>query len=238
MKSQSAAIQDTSAERTARVQKLRTLTQAEYNQLLHIVKAIVPTKFCDPADALSHGLLIALQKFDGRGPLSAYVPRCAFLYALQQVKKRRWEMAFCDLQTDSDFDDYLDRILPYLEDPRYIEAVDELFVRRIEEILAGMYDYHFRHSTHEALGNATRMLSLFRDNANLGKGVGIDEYEQTPLAKSRMRGRRLHNGKLVRRLILDHLREELHLDQKDTDCALQALRISTRQALHEGWLPC
>ena len=126
--------QSTPTERAARVRKLQTLTQSEYNQLFYITKAIVPPQLCDPRDALGHGLLIALQKYEGKGPLTAYVPRCAYLYALQQAKKLRRQVTFCDLQSDAEFDDYLDRVLPFLEDPRYVEAVDELFIRRIEEI--------------------------------------------------------------------------------------------------------
>src|SRR3990172_2022284 len=104
-------------ERAARVRKLQTLTQSEYNQLFYITKAIVPPQLCDPNDALGHGLLIALQKYEGKGPLTAYVPRCAYLYALQQAKKRRHQVNFCDLQSDAEFDDYLDGVLPFLDDP-------------------------------------------------------------------------------------------------------------------------
>jgi DNA-directed RNA polymerase specialized sigma24 family protein len=227
-----------SAECKARVRKLYTLTQAEYQRLLFIVRAIVPPQFCDPCDALGHGLLIALQKYTGQGPLTAYVPRCAYLYALQQVKKRRREVQFSELETNAEFEEYLDQVLPYLEDPRYVEAVDELFIRRIEEILAGMYDWHLRHSTQEAIRHATQMVALFRDNANLGKGIGVDEYENTPPAAKKAPGKPTHNTKLVRGLILDRLCDELQADRKDVSSALKALRLSTRQALHEGWLAC
>ncbi len=227
----------TSAECATRVQELYALTQAEYDHLLCIVWAIVPPQFCDPYDALQQGLLIALQKYAGQGPLTAYVPRCAYLYSLQQVKKRRLDINFSDLQTDTAFEDYLHEVLPYLEDPRYVEAVDELFIRRIEEILAGMYDWRFRHSTREAIAHATQLLALFRDNANLGKGVGVDEYDDSPSALKKAPGKPTHDTKLVRGLILDRLCEELAADRKDVSSALKALRISTRQALHEGWLP-
>jgi hypothetical protein len=228
----------TPAERKARVRRLYTLAQAEYDHLLIIVRAIVPPQFCDPCDALGHGLLIALQKYTGQGPLTAYVPRCAYLYSLQQVKKRRREVQFCELETNAEFEEYLDQVLPYLEDPRYVEAVDELFIRRIEEILESTYDWHFRHSTEEAIRHATQMLALFRDNANRGKGVGIDEYENTPPAVKKAPGKPTHNTKVVRGLVLDHLRDELQIDRKDASSALKALRLSTCQALHEGWLPC
>ncbi len=100
----------TSAEQKARVRRLYTLTQAEYGHLLIIVRAIVPPQFCDPCDALGHGLLIALQKYTGQGPLTAYVPRCAYLYSLQQVKKRRREVQFCELETNAEFEEYVRRV--------------------------------------------------------------------------------------------------------------------------------
>ena len=225
-------------ERAARVRKLQTLTPADFQQLLYIVKAIVPPQLCDPHEALSHGLLIALQKYKGEGPLTAYVPRCAYLYGLQQAKKLRRQINFCDLETGDDFVEYLDRVLPYLEDPRYIETVDELFVRRVEEILERMYDWRFRFSTHQAIGDATKLLGLFRENANLGKGIGIDEYEETPPLKRDRVGRPPHNTKVMRHLVVEHLSEKLQTDKRNIFSALKALRISTRQALHEGWLPC
>ena len=230
--------QSTPTERAARVRKLQTLTQSEYNQLFYITKAIVPPQLCDARDALGHGLLIALQKYEGKGPLTAYVPRCAYLYALQQAKKLRRQVTFCDLQSDAEFDDYLDRVLPFLEDPRYVEAVDELFIRRIEEILQSLYNWRFRYATRQALDDAAQLLALFRDNANLGKGIGIDEYEQTPTLKRDRMGRPPHNTKVVRHLIVEHLGEELQTDKRNIFSALKALRLSTRQALHEGWLPC
>lgn len=227
---------DLSTESALRIRGLHTLTQAEYKRLLFIVWAIVPPQFCDPYDALHQGLMIALQKYTGEGPLTAYVPRCAYLYSLQQVKKRRREVNFCDLQDDGSFEDYLDQVLPFLEDPRYVEAVDELFIRRIEEILAGLYDWHFRHSTREAIHQAMQLLALFRENANLGRGIGIDEYEFAPPAVRRTPGKPTHNTKMVRGHILDHLSNELGANRKDISTALKALRLSARQALHEGWL--
>jgi len=229
------------AERDERIRKLQQITQAEYNHLLATVKLVVPREFCDPDDALSHGLLIALQKYDGRGKLTTYVSRCAYLYSLQQVKKRRRDINFTDLQNASEFEEYLDEVLPYLEDPRYIEAIDELFIRRIEEILDATYDWRFRFSTRQAINDAHQILALLRDNANLGKGIGVDEYENGPLAApkhGRPRiGRATHNTKLVRRAIVEHLSEELQTDKRNIYSAYKALRISTRQALHEGWLP-
>ena len=228
------------AECRERRRKLEKLTQDEYRHLLATVILVVPKQFCDPADALSHGLLIALQKYDGRGKLTTYVSKCAYYYALHQVKKRRRDVTFTDLQNESEFEEYLDEVLPYLEDPRYVEAVDELFIRRVEEILDNIYNYRFRYSTRQAINDAHQILALLRDNANLGKGIGVDEYEDgllTALKHGRPRiGRPTHNTKLVRKEIVEHLREELQTDKRNVSSAYKALRISTLQALHEGWL--
>jgi hypothetical protein len=220
-----------------RVQELHALTHTTYHELRRIVYAIVPRRLCDPEDALNEGLLIALKKYAGLGKLTWYVPRCAFFYALYQAQKRKREVAFTDLQADNGRDDDLDNVLPYLEDPRYVEAVDEVFVQRIEEIIAALYDRRLRYATHRAKGDAVRILALFRENANLGRGIGVDEYENTPPSKVRLRGKPTHDTKLVRGLILDHLRDEMGVSRKDANIALKALRVSTHHALREGWLP-
>ncbi len=227
----------TPEERAQRVREFQNLTQAEWHRLFVLIKAIVPPQYCDPEDALQYGLLIALRKYNGEGPLHSYVCKCAWLYALELAKKRRREVQFTDLKSEGELEDYLDSVAPYLEDPRYIEAVDELFVRRIEAILAGMYNWRFRYSTHEALGGAARMLALLRDNANLGKGTGVDEYEDTPPVKRKRNGFPTHNTLVVRKLLIDHLAHEMQSDERDVYSALKALRLSTLQAIHEGWLP-
>ena len=156
------------AERAERTRKLRTLTQAEYAQLLHTVKAIVPWQYCDPNDALHQGLLLAYQKFEGWGELSAFVARCAFLYGLQQAQKRRRLVTFTQLQEDPNVGEDVEDVLPYLEDPRFVEAVDELFIGRIEEILASSYNRRLRHGSHRAIRDATRMLTQFREEREFG----------------------------------------------------------------------
>ena len=228
----------TPAERARRLRKLRTLTQAEYAEMLRVVKAIVPWQYCDPYDALHQGLLLAFQKFEGWGELGAFVCRCAFLYGLQQAQKRRRLVTFSQLEADPFVCEDVEELLPALEDPRYVEAVDEMFIGRIEEILAGSYDRRFNHTSHRSIHDANRALNLFRENANLGKGVGVDEYENTPPAIVHRPGKPTHDTKIVRGLILDHLRDDLQISRDHAGRALKVLRMSTLQALHEGWLPC
>lgn len=217
------------------------MTQREYNELLAIVVTVVGTKYCDPNDALAYGLLIALEKYDGAGSMSAYVIRCASLYALQQVKKNRRLVTFSDLQSGENLEDYLDSISPYLDDPRYVEGVDELFVRRIEEILAGSYNWRIRCRNHRSITDATSVLAMYRESANLGKGIGVDEYENGPQTAVENghphKGAHIHNAIIVRRMIVDRLSDELQTDKRNVYNAMKALRLSTRQALHEGWLP-
>ena len=83
----------------------------------------------------------------------------------------------------------------------------------------------------QAINDAHQILALSRENANLGKGIGIDEYENSPLAafkrgKPRV-GRSMHNTKIVRRAIVEHLSEELHADRRNIQSAYKALLIST-----------
>ncbi len=237
----SAPAQVSPIERAKNLRRLRCMTQRDYNHLLAIVVTVVGTKFCDPNDALGYGLLIALEKYDCAGSLSAYVVRCAYLYALQCVKKNRRLFNFCDLGTAEDLEDYLDSVAPYLDDPRYVEGVDELFVRRVEEILAGSYNWRIRCRNPRSINDATRILALYRVSANLGKGIGVDEYENGPRTALESghphKGRYMHNAKIVRRMILDSLADELRTDKRYIYNALKALRLSTLQALHEGWLP-
>lgn len=229
------------AEQQERKRKLMTITQAEYQQLLNKISVLVPRSLCDPAEALSEGFIIAMRKYNGMGQWTVYIVKCAYYYALEQYKKRRRQICFTDLQDDDELDEYLDAVLPYLQDPRYVEAVDELFIQRIEEILDSIYDYRFRYSTRQAITDAHRLLMLLRENANLGKGIGVDEYEHGPLSKpyrgKQRPGRRLHNTTFVRQTIVEHLCEEFQTDKRNIFSAMKALRISTRQALNEGWLP-
>ena len=134
--------------------------------------------------------------------------------------------------------------MPFLEDPRYVEAVDELFVQRIEQILYTMRDYRHRHTTSEAIRDARQILGIFRESANLDKGIGVDEYEDAPINCDRRRdpylkrwGRRVHNQTIVRRQITQALVNALETTKKDVQSASQSLRLATTQALREGWLP-
>ena len=77
-----------------------------------------------------------------------------------------------------------------------------------------------------------------RNCNQFAKGIGIDEYEDTPPAHRDRMGRPTHNTKVVRRFIVNHLCEELQTVRRNIFSALKAVRIATRQALHEGWLPC
>lgn len=227
----------TPEERDRYLRSLTAITQEEWHKLYVLIKGTIPPHYCDPEDAVNEGLLIALRKYDGRGPLHSYVAACAWRYAFHKAKKRRHEVTFTDLKSEDELEEYLDEVGPYIEDPRYVEAVDELFVRRIEEILAALYDWHHRHSTHEAINDANRLLAILRDNANLGKGIGVDEYEIEAPRNKRQRGQPSHNTLIVRKLLIDHLRAEMQKSEQDVYSALKALRVSTRQALNEGWLP-
>ena len=227
-------------ERAKRIKDLNRITQDEYEHLLAIVRKVVPRAYCDPTEALSEGLLAALRTYDGNVKLTTYVAACAMHYAIRTIKKYHRYTPFADLPRDGDTyaeDSYLDRILPSYEDPRYIEGVSEVFIRRIEEILGQMKNCRLRHARPTVIALAQDVLELLRENANLGKGIGIDEYENAPLKVPDWPNQRpQHNIVEPRARIHEHLPQTLGADKYNVRDAMQALRISTRQALHEGWL--
>jgi DNA-directed RNA polymerase specialized sigma24 family protein len=230
------------AVRAERKRKLMTITQDDYHELLANLTRIMRPGFCDPGDALNEALIVAMKKYDGNGSLKAFVTRAAWLYALEQYKKHaKRQITFSALTTDDELNEYLESVIAYTLDPRYVEGVDELFIQRIEQILYQMRDYRHRHTTTEAIADAKAILKLYRENANLGKGIGIDEYETAPEVFSRGKygraGRRAHSHTQVRHAIVTRLADELETTAKDIYSACKALRNATLQALHEGWLP-
>jgi len=224
--------------------QLPTLSQGEYENIRAHVRRIIPPDLCDPDEALHEALLVANKKFRYEGSLEGYVVKVAWRYAHYQYRKYRRQVGFENLDNEFEFSQYHERVLPFLADPRYVEAVDELFVQRIEQILYTMRDYRRRHTTREAIGDAGQILGIFRESANLGKGIGVDEYEDAPINCDHRRDpyrkradRRLHNQTIVRRQITQALTNALETTKKDIQSACQSLRLATTQALREGWLP-
>lgn len=231
--------------RSVRKRKLQTMTPALYDELLANITRIMNPGFCDPGDALNEAIIVAMKKYRGEGSLKSFITRAAWLYALDQFKKySKRQIAFSNLETEQDFGDYLETIMVFTEDPRYVEAVDELFIQRIEQILYIRRGYPIN-TPPETIRNAKKILTLYRTNSNLGKGIGIDEYNEAPENFDRRKknpyhhraGRRIHNHTLVRRQIVGNLAAELDTDAKDIYRACAALKVSVRQALNEGWLP-
>lgn len=100
-----------------------------------------------------------------------------------------------------------------------------------------MYDYRLCFASRRGIDHTTYILALFRNNANLGMGIGIDEYENILPNPQGCRRQPTHNTKVVRRLMSDHLSAEFRTDHRNGQSALKALRLSNRQTLHQGWLP-
>jgi DNA-directed RNA polymerase specialized sigma24 family protein len=164
-------LQTSPAERRERKRKLQTMTPALYDELLANISRIMNPGFCDPGDALNEAIIVAMKKYRGEGSLKSFITRAAWLYALEQFKKyTKRQIAFSNLETEQDFGDYLETIIAYTEDPRYVEAVDELFIQRIEQILYIRRGYPIN-TPPETVRNAKKILKLYRENANLGKGV-------------------------------------------------------------------
>ena len=224
--------------------KLRALSREEYDKIRAHVHRIIPPDLCDPDEALHEALLVANRKFRYEGSLEGYVVKVAWRYAHNQYRKYRRQVGFENIDNEFEFYQYQERVLPFLVDPRYVEGVDELFVQRIEQILYTMRDYRQRHTASEAIRDARQILGIFRESSNLGKGIGVDEYENAPINCDRRRDpyrkrpdRRLHNQTIVRRQITQALMNVLETTKKDVQSAAQSLRIATKQALNEGWLP-
>ncbi len=226
-------------ERAARVDAFHRMTQGDYAHLLRVVALVVPPAWCDPSEALSEGLLAATRMYNGDASLATYVAKCAFNYALRQAQKHR-AIPFTDLKDDDREDDdaYIEETLPGEEYLPYIETIDEQFISRIEEILDQSINYKHRATRPKVIALAHDILTLLRENANLDAGIGIDEYDYAPLKLPEWENQfKVERNRLQPRAsIREHLAEHFHACRENTAYAMTALRDSTRQALHEGWL--
>jgi DNA-directed RNA polymerase specialized sigma24 family protein len=119
---------------------LQTLSQADYNRLLRYVQKVVPPQLCAAEEALSEGLIAALRTYDPvKSSLPVYVARCALNYARWQARK--WSQ----VEMLSELEDEHGEINQLADDdPRYVEAIPEPFIERIEEILEQSQDYRNR----------------------------------------------------------------------------------------------
>ena len=230
----------TAKERAARVDAFRHMAQDDYNHLLRVIAIVVPPQMCDPADALSAGLLAATRMYNGDTKLVTYVSKCAFNYALWQARKNR-AILFSDLPVDpyDNEDSYIaETLFATVENPRYVEAIDDRFIERIEEILDQSIDYRQRKTRPKVIALAHDILTMYRENANLGYGIGIDEYENAPLKRPDYQGQFRLEQNTIQPLaeIRKHIGEVFHAYPCNVKYAQTALRESARQALHEGWL--
>jgi hypothetical protein len=230
----------TATERAARVQALQNLTQDEYNHLFRIVRLVVPPYLCEASEALSAGLLAAARNYNGEARLSTYVARCALHHALRVGKQCPRTTVFTDLRTGERAGDntvYLEETIG-MEDPRYVEAIDDHLIARIYEILADLEDSRRCHVRPKVLALAAEILDLLHTNANLGKGVGIDEYDHAPPKAPEWKNQFKveYNRLQPRTQINQNLARTLGANPSHVAQAMIALRQSTRQALREGWL--
>jgi hypothetical protein len=85
---------------------------------------------------------------------------------------------------------------------------------------------------------AGQILNELRINANLGDGIGIDEYDDAPMKKPEWENqfRIERSTRQAEYLITDHLTQLLGEYRLNVVYARAALRDATKQALHEGWL--
>lgn len=232
----------TPQQRTTRVEAFKKhFTQDEYDHLLKIVRLVVPEYMCDPTEAYSEGLLAAARMYDGSVCLSTYVSKCAWNYAIRAWQKAKRRILIDDLATAEHQDDdntYSEETLGADALP-YVEAIDDQFIARINEILIAMANYRLRHARPKVIELAADIVDMLRINANLGQGIGVDEYDNAPLKAPAWKNESLVHRNTIepRAHIRDHIAQMLNASTANTTYAMIALRKSTRQAMHEGWLP-
>ncbi len=234
----------TPEQRAARVEAFKHITQEHYDHLLKIVRLVVPEYLCDPEEAFSQGMLAATRMYNGSTCLSTYVTKCAMNYAIRMSKKAKRQIQFADLPgNDHDQDEnaaaYIDEIIGADDEMPYLEGIDDQFIERVNEILAEIANSAKRSTRHKVVELAEEILDELRIAANLGNGIGVDEYDNAPLKAPEYD----HQAKVYRNTleprsrIIDHLADTIGASRINVVYAMIALRNCTRQALCEGWLP-
>jgi len=216
---------------------LQTLSQSDYDRLLRYVQSVVPPQMCAAEEALSEGLIAALRTYDpAKSSLPVYVARCALNYARWQARKWSQVEMLSELEDENG---EINRLAG--DDPRFTDPIPEPFIERIEEILDQSHNPHDRKNRkarRKVLVIAGRVLNELRINANLGDGIGVDEYDDAPVKAPDYKGqfRTERSTREAEYLISDHLAQLLGESRMNVVYARAALRDATKQALHEGWL--
>ncbi len=232
----------TPEERAARVEAFKHLTQDNYDHLLRIVVQVVPRDLCDPTEALSEALLAATERYDGSTKLTTFVAKFARFRAMNQHRHEVRHCSFVDLinegvPDDDAGDDYVDQIIGGATDPEYIEPIDERFTERIKEILVETTDSHNNYARPNVIPVALALLEMLHANANQGRGIGVDEWENAPTrVPNHPNDHLVSNTKQPLGVIRKKLATALNVPIYRVDYAIGGLRACTARALREGWL--
>lgn len=232
----------TPEERAARIEAFKHFTLDDYDHMLRLVRRVVPKGVCDPEEALSEALVLASAEYNGSTKLTSYIAKRAWWYAWSQHKHESHKITFSQLPTqehadDPEVNDYIDLLIGGSTDPEGSEPIDTRFVERIREILTSQKYGSAFYARRKVLPIALEILNLMRTNADLGKGIGIDEWENAPInVPNHPNDRVKHNKKKPLGAIRKKLATTLNTQPINISYAIKSLRVSTALALREGWL--
>ena len=226
--------------RQARIDRLHHLTQDDYDDLLRTVEKIwvFQSEQFDPREALNDALAYALDHYSGQGELSHFVTACAYHYVVRQWKKHHSRRS--DLLDDDGLPP------PYQaayanDDPDVSEPLDACFVQRIAETIERIDENTDRLKYHHVKANALKLLASFVASVNHGVGIGMDEFEQTPMKAWRLKlgdasKRPPHNQKEAGKAIRLRAWSELGIHNDSFYPSRLALRNAALQVLRESGL--
>lgn len=224
------------AVREERIRQLKHLTPEGYNDLLRYLERfwVFLSGRAEAREALNDALLTALQSYNGKGELRAYITTCALHYASAIWKKHERRH---DELLDDDEASLAQRKATAYHDPELIESIEEKLIARIVQIIDEMPDDTWAAKYLRQKTNARKLFALFCQSAEQGRDVGVDEFDlaQEPAWHfTRSIGKRhRYNPKKIRREIINNLMTELGESQNPIFYAQRAVRDATAQALRE-----
>ncbi len=217
------------------IEKFRNLTPDELEHCRRVVRKVVPRYLCDPDEALSHGLMIASEKYQGFGNLPAYVAKCAYFYALRTNRKRNTYFGKNDDAIQAETLEDRERYYSIIGtcDPEPIDPLDPLFTQRIDAYLAEMCKDHGRHKTTTFAKLARRILKELEQSINHDDGIGITEFDEA-LKVPEWKGQLPRvNKKAARQVMYRHLAEKYDAQPYQVAGAFTALKRSAIRVLNE-----
>lgn len=222
-------IPPTEEERKQRVEALRNITPQEIEKLRASVRWKVPRECVD--DALAYALMIAYQHYDGQGKLKNYILKTAWYYGLRQLRDRRRNKTFTDLQGIEDDNEYIDYILP--STPAY--EIHEPDRRWLEEVHARIDSLYVKGSNHanapSTIRRAHKVLDVLIASCESGQGIGMDEWVDGTRRRHGYHRKTIHSNKQVQGEIVKHFASLMETDPGSARKAYKLVKESTAQEL-------